>query len=137
MSKVRQQIVIDASSRAVWSALTTVEGLSAWWGRAERCEPREGGRIALVEGEGDESVERRGSFHAVKPTRVIELRWDDVGSADDRGTRVQFQIGRHDNETKLHVVQSGARLIETEGLTDLVDARWKAALLRLRDHLEG
>lgn len=137
MSTVRQQIVVDASSRAVWSALTTVEGISAWWGRAERCEPRDGGRLVVVEGEGDDAAERRGSFLSVKPTRAIEIVWDGVGKADDKGTRLQFQIGRQDGETKVHVVQSGGALHDDEALSEVVDARWKAALLRLRSHLEA
>jgi len=137
MATVRQQIVIDASSRAVWNALTTAEGLTAWWGQAERCDARDGGRLVVVEGEGDDAIERRGSFHSVKPTRAIEIVWDAVGKADDKGTRLQFQIGRQGGETKLHVVQSGTPLNDDDELSQAIDGRWKSALLRLREHLEG
>ncbi len=136
MAKVRQQITIEASSRAVWNALTTADGLDGWFGTEARCDARDGGRISVVTGEGDDAVERRGSFHSLKPTRAIEILWDDVGKADDKGTRLQFQIGRDGVETKIHVVQSGGALSEDEDLASTLESRWKDALLRLREMLE-
>ena len=153
MAAVRQQIVIDASARQVWTALTTPEGVSAWWARATQCDARDGGRLVLVDAD-DAAVERRGSFLSLKPTRVVEIVWDPVGKADDKGTRVVFQLGRQGGETKVHVVQSGGPLAEhgddeaapaqpeepdadTPALAPILETRWKEALLRLRAHLEG
>ena len=48
MATVRQQIHIDASSRTVWTALTTEEGLLTWWATEARLDPRSGGRFVVA-----------------------------------------------------------------------------------------
>jgi uncharacterized protein YndB with AHSA1/START domain len=121
MIAIRKQIHIDAAPRAVWRALTTTDGALAWWADEVRIDAREGGRIVLTYGEGEEAISLRGVFHKVQPTRAIEIKWDSTGSAPARGARLQFRIGRGDGETRLHIVLSGG-----EGLSDDEEA-WQAA----------
>lgn len=137
MQAIRQQIAIEASSRAVWNALTTEEGLRSWWSADGRVDAREGGRIVIHEEVDGEPVEVRGMFLSVRPTRTIEIRFDDVGKGISRGTRLQFQVGRGAGETKLHVVQTLGAGLEDEEARAAQDAFWKDALLSLREKLEG
>lgn len=141
MGSIRQQISVDASSRAVWDLLTTVEGVTSWWVEDARLDARDGGRIVVgrtVKGEEDQDVrqEDRGSFHQVRPTRAIEIAWDNSGNGPLAGTRLEFQVGRGDGETKVHVVQSGAGL-DDDARRQEAEGLWKAALLKLRSKLES
>jgi uncharacterized protein YndB with AHSA1/START domain len=135
MATVRQQITIEASSRAVWNAITTEEGVRRWWSDEVRLDPREGGRvvIALPEVEG-ERPSARGIFLQVTPTRAVEITWD--GGAW-KGGRLQFQVGRGEGETKLHVVHTTPDDPERDPIEDAkLDRFWKDALKRLREALE-
>lgn len=136
MGAVRQQISVDASSRAVWDLLTTVEGVTAWWCDEARLDPRDGGRIVIGRTVDEAKVEDRGVFHQVRPTRAIEIRWDTAGGGPSAGTRLELQVGRGDGETKVHVVAAGAPL-DDEAKRVEVETFWKAALQRLRTKLES
>lgn len=134
MSSVRQQITIEASSRAVWAALTTEDGVKAWWADEARIDPRVGGRFVIARGEGEERVENRGIFHIIKPTRAIEIHFD---GGVLKGATLQFQVGRGDGETKVHAVISGGAAIADEEQRPGIEAFWKDAMLALRAHFEG
>lgn len=136
MGSIRQQIAVEASSRAVWDLLTTVEGVTSWWVEDARLDARDGGRIVVGRTVDEVRQEDRGSFHHVRPTRAIEIAWDPSGTGPLAGTRLEFQVGRGDGETKVHVVQSGTPLDDEARRAD-VEALWKGALLKLRGKLEG
>ncbi|MCB9665569.1 MAG: SRPBCC domain-containing protein [Alphaproteobacteria bacterium] len=137
MSAIRHQVSVDASSRTVWTALTTEAGVTGWWAETARIDARDGGRIVLSTRIGDALVEERGIFHQVRPTRTLEITWDSVGTSPTRGAKLQLQVGRGDGETKVHVVLSGGEGLEDEETRAQVDEFWKGALLRLRDVLEA
>jgi uncharacterized protein YndB with AHSA1/START domain len=136
MASVRQQITIEASSRAVWNAMTTEAGVKRWWADEVRIDAREGGRIVLTLPVADGTAESvRGVFHQVAPTRVLEVTWD--GGAW-KGSRLQFQVGRGEGETKLHVVHTLPEDPERDPAFDAaLDTYWKEALARLRGTLES
>jgi uncharacterized protein YndB with AHSA1/START domain len=137
MAAIRQQVNIATSPRVVWRALTTEEGITSWWVDKARIEAREGGRIVLTS-EDDEGnpIEERGIFHELRPTRKIEIAWDNVGAAPTKGTRVEFQIAIDGDETRVNVVHSGSAL-EDEAARDKLDKQWRQALHALRDALEA
>jgi uncharacterized protein YndB with AHSA1/START domain len=137
MSTVRNQVQIDASGRTLWRALTTAEIATQWWAEGARIDPREGGRIVLTQGEGEDAVQLRGVFHALKPTRSIEILWDDTGKSPEKGTRVHFLVGRDEGETRLHVVQSGGALVEDPEASTVLEQLWGVRLKALRDLLEA
>jgi uncharacterized protein YndB with AHSA1/START domain len=138
MPAIRQQINIDASTRQVWRALTTAEGLESWWVDDARVDAREGGRIVLTsEDDEGEAVEEAGLFHEFRPMRRIEITWDNAGKAPTRGTRIQFNIARDGEETRLIVIHSGKGILDDEELRPALQKEWKQALLALRSSLEG
>lgn len=136
MGSIRQQISVDASSRAVWDLLTTVEGVTSWWVEDARLDARDGGRIVVGRTVDEVRQEDRGSYHQVRPTRTVEVAWDTSGSGPLAGTRLEFQVGRGDGETKVHVVQTGVALDDDARRVE-VESFWKAALLKLRAKLEA
>lgn len=138
MASVRQQINVAASPRAVWRAFTTEEGLTSWWVDGARVDARAGGRIVLTsEGDDGQPLEERGMFHELRPTRKIEIAWDTNSPAPTKGTRIEVQIARDGEETRVSVIHSGASLQEDAEARDRLDAAWRQALQSLRDSLEG
>jgi uncharacterized protein YndB with AHSA1/START domain len=137
MSAIRSQVQIEASGRTLWRALTTAEVAVQWWAEGARIDAREGGRIVLTQGVGEEAVQLRGVFHALKPTRSIEIMWDDNGGSPEKGTRVQFLVGRDEGESRLHVTQSGGALVEDPEASAALEKLWGVRLKALRALLEA
>jgi len=137
MPAIRRQIYIAASPRTVWRALTTAEGLMAWWADDARVDARKGGRIVLqTEDDEGNPVEERGIFHELRPIRKIEIAWDSNSTAPTRGSRILFQVAKDGDETVLNLVHSGGDLLEDEEQRAAMDKTWRQALLALRDALE-
>ena len=138
MSAIRQQINIARPIRAVWTALTTADGLMSWWADDARVDARPGGRVVVfTEGDDGEPMEERGILHELRPTRKIEIAWDSNSPALTRGTRLLFQLARDGEETRVSLVHSGRGVLEDEEARDTLDKDWRRALRSLRDSLEA
>ena len=138
MAAIRHQINIAVPSRVVWRALTTVEGLTSWWADEARVDPRPGGRLVVTtEGDDGEPVEERGLFHELRPTRKIEIAWDNNSPAPTKGTRLVFQIARDGDETRLSLVHRGGGILDDEEARAVLEKDWHRALRSLRSALEA
>ncbi|MCA9489414.1 MAG: SRPBCC domain-containing protein [Myxococcales bacterium] len=137
MTAIRQQINIAAPQRTVWNALTTAEGWTSWWADEARFEAREGGRVVLTtEGDDGNPVEERGILHEIRPTRRLEITWDNTSPAKTKGTRLQFTISRDGDETRLAMVHSGGGVLDDEEARDALEKEWRNGLRSLRETLE-
>lgn len=137
MPAIRQQINIAASPRVVWRSLTTADGLTSWWVDEARVDARKGGKIVVVsEGDDGEPMEERGVFLEVRPTRKLEIAWDSVGKALTKGSRIQFQLARDGDETRVLVVHQGGEALEDPEIHEQLNKGWRAALRALRGSLE-
>jgi uncharacterized protein YndB with AHSA1/START domain len=137
MSTIRRQVSVAATPRAVWTALTTPEGLATWLGIDARVDPRSGGRIVLkVRGTQGTPVEEAGFLHVFRPTAKFEVNWDKSSPGPWKGTFTQFQVARDGKETVLNVQHSGPGLDDV-AIHAEIDGIWKRALLVLRDGLEA
>ena len=137
MAAIRHQINIDAPLRTVWTALTTVKGVTSWWVDDARIDAQNGGRIVLVSEDDDGNpLEEVGIFVSIRPTRKIEIKWDNVGSSPTKGTTITFQLARFREETRVSVVHTGGAIIEDEELATTLHKEWKSALSALRSSLE-
>jgi uncharacterized protein YndB with AHSA1/START domain len=90
----------------VWAALTTAEGLAAWFGQEATIDLRPGGsaRMSWTEGfTADRRVER------VEEPRVFAFTWPIYGMPEDdpRRTYVEFTLEPVVAGTRLTVVESG------------------------------
>jgi uncharacterized protein YndB with AHSA1/START domain len=90
----------------VWAALTTADGLSAWFGEEATIDPRPGGvgRMTFASGV---SVEMR--VERVEEPRVLGFTWQipDLPKDDPRRTYVEFTLEPVAGGTRLHVVETG------------------------------
>jgi len=138
MAAIRQQINIAAPIRAVWNALTTKDGLEAWWADEARVDATVGGRLVITVDDAEgQPIEERGLFHKLRPTREIEIAWDSTSPAPTKGTRILFQVARDRDETRLRVVHSGGGVLNDEESREDLDKWWRRQLKMLRRDLEG
>lgn len=138
MPAIRRTINIAAAPREVWKFLTTADGIKSWWADDARVDAREGGRIVLTaEGDDGKPVEERGIFHEVRPTRKIEIAWDNNSPAPTKGTRIEFQVAKDGDETQVNLVHSGGGPLDDEEQREALDDSWRQALTALRDALEA
>jgi uncharacterized protein YndB with AHSA1/START domain len=104
--RIERTVEIAQVPAKVWAALTTAEGLAAWFGDRASIDLRPGGAAQLEWKEGhtaDLRVER------VEELRVFGFTWHIYGLPDDdpRRTYVEFTLEPTDTGTRLTVVETG------------------------------
>ncbi|HUK69311.1 MAG TPA: SRPBCC domain-containing protein [Streptosporangiaceae bacterium] len=104
--RIERSVELAHPPDTVWAALTTAEGLSAWFGDKATIDPRPGGagRMMFASGVGvDMRVER------VEEPRVFGFTWQIPGLPDDdpRRTYVEFTLEGVGVGTRLQVVETG------------------------------
>jgi uncharacterized protein YndB with AHSA1/START domain len=94
---------IDADPGQVFSALSTEEGLDAWWTLSSKADPRHEGTYELYFGA---DYDWRASVSVFQADRVIE--WTLTQAADDwLGTKVRFELEDASSGTTIHFVHGG------------------------------
>jgi len=104
--RIERTVEIARPPATVWAALTTAEGLGAWFGNRATIDLRPGGAARLEWKEGptvDLRVER------VEEPRVFGFTWHIYGLPEDdpRRTYVEFTLEPIGAGTRLTVVESG------------------------------
>jgi uncharacterized protein YndB with AHSA1/START domain len=104
--RIERTVEIAQPPARVWAALTTAEGLSAWFGQEATIELREGGSAWMKWDSGhvaDMRVER------VEEPTVFGFTWHIFGLPEDdpRRTYVEFTLEPAGAGTRLTVVESG------------------------------
>lgn len=104
--RIERSVEIAHPPDTVWAALTTAEGLSAWFGDTATIDPRPGGagRMTFASGVSvDMRVER------VEKPRVFGFTWQipDLPDDDPRRTYVEFTLEAVSVGTHLQVVETG------------------------------
>lgn len=105
--RIERSIDLAHPPAKVWAALTTAEGLAAWFGN-------KGATIDLRTG-GDATLDFEGGFHQdirverIEEPRVFGFTWRMLGLADDdpRRTYVEFTLEPTPAGTRLTVVETG------------------------------
>jgi uncharacterized protein YndB with AHSA1/START domain len=123
----------------VWAAITTAEGLGAWFGDAAAIDLRPGGSARMSWADGptaDLRVER------VEAPAVFGFTWEISGlpAGDPRRTYVEFTLEPSGTGTRLTVVEAGfAQLpddIYRTAFDDNADG-WAKELGELADYLDA
>lgn len=136
MSAIRRQVTVEASPRAVWTAITTADGLKSWLCDDAQVNAAAAGRYAVIN-EGDEgAVEDSGRIHTFRPTSKLEVAFDKNSKGPWKGTHLQFTVAREGGETVVNVIHNGAAF-DDEAVRTEADNTWRRALTSLRDTLEG
>jgi uncharacterized protein YndB with AHSA1/START domain len=104
-ARIERTVEIAHPTAKVWAALTTAEGLSAWFGKEARIDLRPGGS-AWVRGDSGNAYPMR--VERVEPT-VFGFTWHINGLPEDdpRRTYVEFTLEPAGAGTRLTVVESG------------------------------
>ncbi|SDK62355.1 Uncharacterized conserved protein YndB, AHSA1/START domain [Glycomyces sambucus] len=123
----------------VWTALTTAEGLSGWFGSETEIDLRPGGRAWMRWDDGstaDVRVER------VEEPRVFGFTWPITGlPADDpRRTYVEFTLEPAGAGTRLRVVETGFAQLPADAHRAAFEGNtggWASELAELAGYLDG
>jgi uncharacterized protein YndB with AHSA1/START domain len=123
----------------VWAALTTAEGLSAWFGQEATIDLRPGGAARMKFGSGhtaDMRVER------VEAPTVFGFTWHIYGlpEGDPRRTYVEFTVEASGPGTRLTMVESGFAQLPEDAYRTAYDGNaqgWASELGELADYLDA
>lgn len=136
--RIERTVELAHSPATVWRALTTAEGLAAWFGnKGAAIDLRPGGAAELTFDNGfhqDMRVER------IEEPSVFGFTWQILGLPDDdpRRTYVEFTLEPTPSGTRLTVVETGFAQLPDETHKDAFSANangWPAKLDELRDYL--
>jgi uncharacterized protein YndB with AHSA1/START domain len=137
--RIERTVEVDQPPGKVWAALTTAEGLRAWFGDEATIDLRPGGSAQLKWAEGhtaDMRVER------VEEPAVFGFTWQIFGLPEDdpRRTYVEFTLEPVGAGTRLRVVESGFAQLPEEVYRTAYDGNtsgWARELGELVDYLDA
>jgi uncharacterized protein YndB with AHSA1/START domain len=123
----------------VWAALTTAEGLGAWFGDEATIDLRPGGAAQLRWADGS-TVEMR--VERVEEPTVFGFTWqiDELSESDPRRTYVEFTLEAAGAGTRLTVVETGFAQLPEEAYRKAYDGHvqgWARELGELAGYLDG
>lgn len=137
--RIERTVDIAQPPAKVWAALTTAEGLSAWFGQQATIDLRPGGSASMSFGGGhtaDMRVER------VEEPTVFGFTWHIYGLPEDdpRRTYVEFTLEPVDKGTRLTVVESGFAQLPEDAYRTAYEGNtqgWASELGELVDYLNA
>jgi uncharacterized protein YndB with AHSA1/START domain len=137
--RIERTMTLDRPPSAVWRALTTAEGLSAWFGNQAAIDLRPGGTASMTFATGM-SVEMR--VERVEEPTVFAYTWrlPNLPENDPRRTYVEFTLEPAGEGTLLRVTETGFAQLPLEIRQQTYDAHregWSRELFELAEHLNG
>jgi len=124
----------------VWAALTTADGLAAWFGDEAAIDLRPGGAARMRWTEGGYAAEMR--VERVEEPNVFGFTWPIYGLPEDdpRRTYVEFTLEPAGTGTRLTVVESGFAQLPEDAHRTAFDGNakgWWQELGELADYLNA
>ncbi|HZB32385.1 MAG TPA: SRPBCC domain-containing protein [Streptosporangiaceae bacterium] len=137
--RIERTVEVAQPPGKVWAALTTAEGLSAWFGDEATIDLRPGGS-AQLKWAGEHTADLR--VERVEEPTVFGFTWQIYGlpEGDPRRTYVEFTLEPIGAGTRVRVVESGfAQLPEDVHRTayDGNTSGWARELGELADYLDA
>ena len=137
--RIERTVEIAHPPAKVWAALTTAEGLGAWFGNEATIDLRPGGsaRMSWTSGFNAEMrVER------VEEPAVFGFTWHIYGLPEDdpRRTYVEFTLEPAGSGTRLTMVESGFAQLSEDGYSKAFNGNtegWAQELGELADYLDA
>jgi uncharacterized protein YndB with AHSA1/START domain len=136
--RITRTIEVAQSPDQVWAALTTAEGLGAWFGNEATIDLRPGGSARMRWDDGP-TVEMR--VERVEKPTVFGFTWPIYGLPEDdpRRTYVEFTLEPISTGTRLTVVESGFAQLPEDVYRKSYDGNtdgWARELAELADYLD-
>lgn len=137
--RIERSVELAHPPAKVWAALTTSEGLSAWFGDQATIDLRPGGTARMTFRSGvtvDMWIQR------VEEPSVFGFTWrlPDLPEDDPRRTYVEFTLEAAGGGTRLRVVESGFAQLPESTRHQTYDSHadgWARELGELADHLDA
>jgi uncharacterized protein YndB with AHSA1/START domain len=137
--RIERTVEVAHPPGKVWAALTTAEGLGAWFGNEAAIDLRPGG-AARMTFTGGFTVHMR--VERVEEPTVFGFTWQIHGlpEGDPRRTYVEFTLEAVDSGTRLRVVESGFAQLPEDAYRKAYEANtqgWMSELGELVDYLDA
>jgi uncharacterized protein YndB with AHSA1/START domain len=137
--RIERTVEIAHPQATVWAALTTAEGLSAWFGNDATIDLRPGGSARMKWDSGDTADMR---VERVEEPTVFGFTWHIYGlpEGDPRRTYVEFTLEPAGQGTRLTVVESGFGQLPDDAHRTAYDGNtrgWASELGELVDYLDA
>jgi uncharacterized protein YndB with AHSA1/START domain len=137
--RIERTVTLTSEPREVWRALTTAQGLSAWFGERATIDLRPGGSASMSFA-GGMTVEMR--VERVEEPTVFAYTWrlPDLPEDDPRRTYVEFTLEPDQDGTVLRVVETGFAQLPADTRRQTYDshsAGWTRELAELAEHVDG
>lgn len=137
--RIERTLTLASPPERVWQALTTADGLGAWFGERATIDLRPGGAATMTFAGGttvDIRVER------VEEPEVFAYTWrlPDLPEDDPRRTYVEFTLEPIGDGTRLHLVETGFAQLPVDTRQGTYDAHgegWTRELAELVVHVVG
>lgn len=137
--RIERTVTLRCPPSEVWAALTTAEGLSAWFGEQATIDLRPGGAASMTFASGmrvEMCVER------VEEPTLFAYTWrlPNLPEDDPRRTFVEFILEPTGGGTLLHVTETGFAQLPVETRRETYESHsdgWSRELGELVDHLDG
>jgi uncharacterized protein YndB with AHSA1/START domain len=137
--RIQRTTTLARPPHEVWPALTTADGLSAWFGVRATIDLRPGGLASITFASGV-TVEMR--VERVEEPRLFAYTWrlPDLPEDDPRRTYVEFVLEPAGNGTQLRVTETGFAQLPVESRRGTYESHgdgWTRELTELADHLRA
>ena len=137
--RIERTMTLALPPREVWPALTTAEGLSAWFGERATIDLRPGGAASMTFA-GGMTVEMR--VERVDEPSVFAYTWrlPNLPEDDPRRTYVEFTLETVGHGTLLRVTETGFAQLPVDIRRDTYESHhdgWSRELAELAEHLNG
>lgn len=137
--RIERAVEVAAPPERVWAALTTAEGLSAWFGDAAAIDLRPGG-AGWMKWTGRYTASMR--VERVEEPTVFGFTWQMAGLPEDdpRRTYVEFTLEPAGPGTRLRVVETGFAQLPDDVYRQEYDGHtggWERELGELAGYLDG
>jgi uncharacterized protein YndB with AHSA1/START domain len=137
--RIERTVEVAHPPAKVWAALTTAEGLGAWFGNAATIDLRPGGAAEMTWTEGHKASMR---IERVEEPLVFGFTWGIDGLPDDdpRRTYVEFTLMPTGSGTRLTVVESGFAQLPDEAYRKAFEGNtegWASELGELVAYLDA
>lgn len=139
--RIERSVVVSAPPEQVWEALTTEDGMKAWFGDIAEMDVQPGGDAVFGWSEQGHTVSA--VIETVEPLTRFAFRWAaNAGEAVDEGpsSLVEFLIDSDETGTRIMVVETGFASFPDDVAKKHFDentAGWKYELDELVEYLGG
>ncbi len=135
MVDIIHRIGIRSSSKKVYKALSTIEGLSNWWTEEVEGDEKIGGKIEFTFRSETGDIKGQMVMQVAQLTPDKNVRWQCVdGPAEWIGTTITFDMSQQDDQ--IIIIFGHRNWREVVEFTAHCSMKWAIFLLSLREYVE-